>query len=106
MKITQLVSFFKMQQMSAKRRSFSTEEKVAILQEAAQSGITNTLNRHSLSYSVFSRWRQQMKERTETNSYPKVSAEIRILKEENALLKKIIANQALELEMMKGKNQD
>jgi putative transposase len=99
-----------MQSMAAKRRSFSTEEKILILQEAAQSGISNTLNRHNLSYSVFSRWRQQMKERKDLSSTSKISAEIKSLKEENTLLKKIIANQALELEMinemLKKKNQE
>lgn len=87
--------------MSKQRRKFSVEQKLQILQEADQTGITQTLRKHNLSHSVFLRWKHQF------NSggvgllkpqYHKVDPGLRALQEENARLKKIIGNQALELE--------
>jgi transposase-like protein len=87
--------------MSRKRRQFSVEQKLQIIQEADHEGITQTLRKHNLSHSVFLRWKNQfngggvgsLKAR-----YKKIDPEIRALQEENARLKKIIGNQALELE--------
>lgn len=88
--------------MSARqRRQFSVEQKLAILNEAEQQGVTQTLRKHNLSHSVFLRWKNQFN-RGGTGSlkpqYHKVDPELRALQEENARLKKIIGNQALELE--------
>src|SRR6516225_5503614 len=53
----------KMIYMSAQRRRFSLEEKLEILQQAKQSGITAVLRRHNLSYSVFHRWKEKLTEK-------------------------------------------
>ena len=77
------------------------KQKLQIIQEADQHSITQTLRKHNLSHSVYQRWKHQF------NSggagllkphYHKVDPEVRALQEENARLKKIIGNQALELE--------
>lgn len=77
------------------------EQKLQIIQEADQGGITQTLRKHNLSHSVFLRWRQQFNSGGVASlqpQYHKVDPELRALQEENARLKKIIGNQALELE--------
>jgi putative transposase len=42
--------------MSRTRRSFSASEKLSIINEADQFGITQTLCKHNLSHSVCRRW--------------------------------------------------
>lgn len=87
--------------MSRTRRQFSVEQKLAILNEADQSGVTQTLRKHNLSHSVFLRWKNQFNSGGTGSlkpQYHKVDPELRALQEENARLKKIIGNQALELE--------
>ena len=83
--------------MSAQRRKFTNEEKLNILHQAKLSGITRVLREYKLSYSVFSRWKQQMN----TDSFTQADASLFELKQENMRLKKIVADQALELEVKK-----
>lgn len=87
--------------MSRSRRQFSVEQKLAILNEADHNGLTQTLRKHNLSHSVFLRWKNQFNSGGKGSlkpQYHKVDPELRALQEENARLKKIIGNQALELE--------
>ena len=87
--------------MSKTRRQFSVEQKLAILNEADHNGVTQTLRKHNLSHSVFLRWKNQFNSGGTGSlkpQYHKVDPELRALQEENARLKKIIGNQALELE--------
>lgn len=86
--------------MSKARRKFSVEQKLQIIQEADQHGITQTLRKHNLSHSVFLRWKNGFNSNGVTSlkpHYHKVDPEVRALQEENARLKKLIGNQALEL---------
>jgi putative transposase len=89
--------------MSAQRRRFSLEEKLEILQQAKQSGITAVLRRHNLSYSVFHRWKEKLtekgKEEEVRSAHNQVNTKLKELLEENSLLKKIIANQVMLLEL-------
>lgn len=87
--------------MSRTRRQFSVEQKLVILNEADQNGVTQTLRKHNLSHSVFLRWKNQFNSGGTGSlkpQYNKTDPELRALQEENARLKKIIGNQALELE--------
>lgn len=87
--------------MSKQRRKFSVEQKLQIIQEADQQGVTQTLRKHNLSHSVFMRWKGQFNQGGPSSlaaRYRKVDPELKALQEENARLKKIIGNQALELE--------
>ena len=64
-------------------------------------GVTQVLRKHNLSHSVFLRWKSQFNEGGTVSlqpQYKKIDPELRALQEENARLKKIIGNQALELE--------
>lgn len=87
--------------MATSRRRFTVQEKLAILEEADKIGTTPTIRKHNLSHSVFLRWRNQFNEGGATNmapQYHRIDPEVRALELENARLKKIIAEQALELE--------
>jgi transposase-like protein len=87
--------------MSRQRRTFTVEQKLQIINEADQSGTTQTLRKYNLSHSVYMRWKRQF-DGGGINSlrpqYHKIDPEIKALQDENARLKKIIGNQALELE--------
>lgn len=87
--------------MSKSRRQFSAEQKLQIIQEAEQTGVTQTLRKHNLSHSVYLRWKNAFNQGGPSKlkpQYHKIDPELRALQEENARLKKIIGNQALELE--------
>ena len=87
--------------MAKQRRKFSVEQKLQIIQEADQAGVTQTLRKHNLSHSVFQRWKVQFNSGGAGSlkpHYQKIDPEFRALQEENARLKKIIGTQALELE--------
>ena len=81
----------------AQRRKFTDEEKLNVLIQAGQSGVTNVLRHYNISYSIFARWKQSFLKKgidpfSSTN-------ENKSLLEENMRLKKIIADQAISLEM-------
>lgn len=87
--------------MSRTRRSFSASEKLAIINEADQYGVTQTLRKHNLSHSVFRRWKESFNEGGATNlqSYTKQrNPELDAAMEEIRLLKNIVAKQSIELE--------
>ena len=87
--------------MTAHRRKFTDDQKLSILQQAAKIGVIAAIREHSLSYSVFARWKKKFmkNEPTVTGfSLNKTRSELKHLNEENTRLKKIIAEQALQLE--------
>ncbi len=87
--------------MSRQRRTFSVDQKLQIISEADQSGVAQTLRKHNLSPSVFLRWKKLFNSGGSSSLKPqhhKIDPEVRALQDENAMLKKIIGNQALELE--------
>ncbi len=62
------------------RRRFTEEQKIAILDQAMKRGISAVLREHSLSYSVFARWKQQLIKDEPTNqSYSKARSELKQL---------------------------
>ena len=82
------------------RRKFTPEEKYSILQEAGREGTSEVSRKYNLAHSVLSYWRNKYLAKGKDglkSGYRKVDPELRALEEENARLKKIIANQALEL---------
>ena len=74
--------------MSKTRRKFSVDQKLQIIQEADQAGITQTLRKHNLSHSVFLRWKQAFNNGGVGSlipQYHKMDPEVRALQEENAM---------------------
>jgi len=87
--------------MAKTRRQFTPEEKYSILQEAEREGVTETARKYNLAHSVLNYWKRKYLVKGKDGlkpGYKKVDPQVRSLEEENARLKKIIANQALELE--------
>jgi putative transposase len=87
--------------MSTKRRSWSVDQKLQIIQESDQYGVTETLRKHNVAQSLFHRWKREFNEQGLQGLRPRyhtVNPEVKQLQSENERLKRIIANQALELE--------
>ena len=88
--------------MTKERRKFSPEEKYSILQEAEREGFTETSRKYNLAHSVLRYWKKKYLTNGKEGlklSYKKVDPNIRLLEQENDRLKKIIAKQALEIEV-------
>lgn len=85
-----------------KKRSFTVEQKIQILREAEENGMLATCRKHELAQSLFYRWKAQFDSKGIDGLQPqyyRVDPQFRTLEKENERLKKIIANQALELEV-------
>lgn len=84
------------------KRTFTAEERLKIVQEGEREGRAATLRKYNLAPSLFDRWRKKyltggidgLK-----NQHRKIDPHVRELEEENERLKRIIARQALELEV-------
>lgn len=85
-----------------KRRQFTPEEKYSILQESERNGGAETCRKYNIAHSVLSYWKKKYlangKEGLKA-SYRKADPKVRELEDENIRLKKIIAKQALEIEV-------
>ena len=87
--------------MSKTRRQCTPEEKYSILQEAEREGLAETARKYNIAHSVLGYWKKKYLSKGKDGlkaDYKKVGPQLRVLEEENARLKKIVANQALELE--------
>jgi len=87
--------------MSKTRRSFSASEKLAIINEAYQFGVTATLRKYNLSPTVFRRWKENFNEGgvASLKSYSRLrNPEVDALEEQIRVLKNIVAKQSIELE--------
>jgi transposase-like protein len=87
--------------MTKTRRQFSPEEKYSILQEAEREGFTETCRKYNLAGSVLTYWKKKYLSKGKEGlkaSYKRIDPQVRALEEENSRLKKIVADQALELE--------
>ena len=88
--------------MTKIKRKFTPEERLSILQEADREGRQETLRKYNLSPSLFDGWRKKYLsggiEGLRTR-YRRIDPEVRTLQEENERLKRIVAKQAIELEV-------
>jgi putative transposase len=85
--------------MPEQRRKFSNSEKQAILTQASARGVSKVLREHGLSYSVYTRWKQQLLTSESENKNSVLQNIADELRRENIRLKNIIANLVLELEI-------
>ncbi len=88
--------------MSRTKRKFSIKEKLSILQEGENQGVEITCRKYNVARSLYYRWRNSFNRQGPDGLAPKyhrVDPEVRALEKENERLKKIIARQALELEV-------
>lgn len=83
-------------------RKFSPEERLAILQEGEREGRTETIRKYNIAPSLFDRWRRKYLSRGVEglkNQHKRIDPQVRTLEEENERLRKIIAKQALQIEV-------
>jgi transposase-like protein len=86
----------------SKRRAFTREKKLEILRYAEDHGMVATCREYELSQSLFYRWKHAFENKGMDGlepSYYRVDPEVRELEKENERLRKIIAKQALEIEV-------
>ena len=84
------------------KRSFTADQKAAILQEADKEGVVATCRKHQISSSLFYQWRDKMASKgKEGLAYGQavLSQEVRRLLAENARLKKLLAEKELILDI-------
>ena len=87
--------------MAKQHRKWSEAQKLQIMQEAEQNGLTETLRKYTLSQSLFHRWRRAYNGEGMEGLRPHYKTgdpEVKRLEQENDRLKKIIAKQALEID--------
>jgi len=88
--------------MTKQRRKFTPEERLSILQEAAREGQSATIRKYQLAPSLFNRWKQKYQGEGINglrDKHKKIDPELKALELENERLKRIIAKQALEIEV-------
>ena len=89
--------------MSKTRRFFSAEERLSILQEGERNGFMETCRKYNLSPNLLSKWKRTYLATGSTASKKRgrkaLDPELAQLRSENEKLKRIVANQALELEV-------
>ena len=88
--------------MSKIRRKFSLEEKLQVLSEADQNGIEVTLRKYQIARSLYYKWKSAFDHKGSDGlvpQYRKVDPHVRELEKENERLRRIIAKQALYLEI-------
>lgn len=88
--------------MAKTRRTFSPEDRLSLLKEAEREGFTETCRKHNLSPTLLSTWRRKYLSKGSEGlkpSYRRVDPEVKTLQEENERLKRIVARQAMELEV-------
>ena len=88
--------------MARTRRTFSPEDRLSLLKEAEREGFAETCRKHNLSPTLLSIWRKKYLYKGAEGlkpSYRRVDPEVKALQEENERLKRIVARQAMELEV-------
>ena len=86
--------------MSRSKRTFTKEEKLAILQEASEKGVQTTLDKYGLYPATYYSWKKKFESMGEQGfrhgMTPEHIQEIKRLEKENELLKKLLAEKELE----------
>lgn len=88
--------------MTKQRRVFTPEEKISILQEAEREGLTETCRKYNLAHSVVSYWKKKYLAKGKSGlagDYRRIDPKVKELEAENEKLRRIIAKQALEMEV-------
>jgi putative transposase len=86
--------------MSMKKRTFSKEEKLQILEEAKKQGVQSTLDKHGIYPATYYNWKKKYESMGEAGfrhgMTPEHLKEIKRLEKENELLKKLLAEKEIE----------
>lgn len=85
-----------------KKRKFSHEQKMKMLRESDASSVTEVCRKYNVAPSLFYKWRKQFEALGPEGlkgQYKTIDPERKRLEEENERLKRIVAKQALEIEV-------
>ena len=85
-----------------KKRKFSESQKLKMIQESELTKVTEVCRKYNVAPSLFYKWRKQFEDSGLDglkNRYKKVDPELQRLETENERLKRIVAKQALEIEV-------
>jgi len=85
-----------------KKRVFTAEQKMEVLREAEKNGMLATCRKYEIAQSLYYRWKRQFDQNGIDGlqgQYYRIDPHVKELEKENERLKKIIAKQALELEV-------
>ena len=88
--------------MKRSHRKFTPEERLSIIQEAQREGTVEVCRKYSIAPSLLSKWKQRYLDKGVDGlkpQYTRIDPLVRALEEENERLKRIVARQALELEV-------
>ncbi|HET8686799.1 MAG TPA: transposase [Methanosarcina sp.] len=88
--------------MTKTKRLFTPEERLSIIQEGQREGRAATVRKYDIAPSLYDKWRQKYLSQGIDglkNKYKRIDPAVRELQEENERLKRIIAKQALEIEV-------
>jgi len=88
--------------MTTTRRKFTPEERLSILQEGEREGHSSTIRKYHLAPSLYTRWKHKYLQEGIyglKDKHKKIDPALRELELENERLKRIIAKQALEIEV-------
>ncbi len=83
-----------------KKRTFTKEQKLAILKEASENGVSNTIEKHGIYPVTYYEWKKKLstmgEEGLNHGMTPAHLKRIRELEKENKLLKEIVAEKELQ----------
>jgi putative transposase len=86
-----------------KRRTFSKEQKLAVLREAIETGVKVTLDKHGIYPATYYQWKEKYDEMGEAGFRHGMTKErlkeIRRLEKENAALKELMAEKDLKIKL-------
>lgn len=86
------------------KRKFTKEEKLKILKEASEQGVTVTLEKHGIYPATYYNWKKELKSVGEKDFGEKIfkekTKELKRLEEENRKLKELVAEKELEIRML------
>jgi putative transposase len=88
--------------MATTKRKFTPEERLSILQEGEREGQASTIRKYHIAPSLYARWKKKYLQEGINglkDKHKRVDPALRELELENDRLKRIIAKQALEIEV-------
>jgi transposase-like protein len=88
--------------MTKERRKFTPEDRLSILKEAEREGQSSTIRKYLIAPSLFARWKRKYLQEGISglkDKHKKIDPEFRALEIENERLRRIVAKQALEIEV-------
>ena len=87
-----------------KRKKWTLKEKLAILEEASSGDVVTVCRKHGVNTSTFYNWRKRFENRGEEGlktTYDNRDKELKAAENENRILRKLLADKEVELEIQK-----